>query len=147
MPSARFQHHATAVTDIETAWKWLQKPETWGGMTGVTDISNVARSGSGSLTSFEFVAVVGGRPHSGLATTIGADQPRAMSIRIQSNELDGTVAIVLTSPSEVEVLVAADLELNAKGFLASMFFSVITGVVGSGFPEQVEAFAARLAAP
>lgn len=145
MPTARFQHHAVAATDLENAWRWLQDPNTWAGMAGVRDIDNVGRSPAGDLISFEFVAMVAGRPYAGLATTLTADFPHAMSLRIKSKELEGIVAAALTSSEEGGVLVEADLELEAKGLMASMFFSVITGVVGTGFPEQVEEFAGRLA--
>ncbi len=147
MPNARFHHHATASSDIDTAWTILQDPTTWGSLAGVEKITNVARNESGDLASYEFVARAGGRAYPGVAHTTTSRRPNEMTVRIQSREMDGAIAATLSDLPKGRVEIEVMLELETKGLLSSMFFSIISGVVGSGFPEQVEAIASRLGEP
>lgn len=147
MPNARFHHHTTAPANIETAWTILQDPATWGLLAGVESITNVTRTTTGDLASYEFIAKAGGRAYPGLAHTVTSDRPAEMAVRIQSREMDGLIATSLSADDDHEVAVAVTLELETKGILSGMFFSVISGVVGAGFPGQVEAIATRFSQP
>ena len=62
---------------------------------------------------------------------------------IQSPDVGGSIDVSL-APLEIGTLVTVALTVSVDGFLASMFFPVITQALGRGFPEAVEEFVARL---
>lgn len=141
MPSQTFRHSAHSAAPQASVWASLDEVETWERIPGVDSVVSSERDEAGALKSFSFQAMVGGRPYLGRATLLERTEPERVSWRIESPDLGGSVAVGL-APDGAGTTVTVELTVTVDGFLASMFFPVITGALGRGFPEAVEEFAA-----
>ena len=143
MPSAEFEHTATASVEREIAWQQLQDPETWQGLAGVDEVFDVHHAPDGLLTAYRFQVTAASQAYEGTATTVVATQPATMAIDIVTSEVTGRIT---TNLREIEEGVAVNVvvALRSKGFLSTLFFPVISQSLGSGLPRQVDAFATRL---
>lgn len=142
VPNQHFEHSITIATDREIAWAHLQEARTWEALAGIDEVHNVKHDVDGQLVSYEFVAIAGGRRYPGLATVAERSRPDRLVLRIDSSEIDGSITVDFHEDSPLEMRVA--LYLNSKGLLSTMFFPVVAASVGSGFPKQVDEFAARV---
>jgi carbon monoxide dehydrogenase subunit G len=144
MPSARFSHQATTSADVDEAWAALQRPDTWGQLAGVQDVSSPSHSAHGLLEQFLFVVAVAGQRYSGTATTVRHTPLEEMALNIRSSELEGTITVAL-APIDASTELNVSLELAPKGLLSTMFFPAITQAIGGGLGRQVDDLAARMA--
>lgn len=143
MPSETFHHTARTDAPPETAWAALQRAETWAAIGGVEGVSDVRHDERGILRSYRFVARVGGTAYQGRAETEHIEEPRAMTVNITSDHLDGRIEVTLSGDgagSEVAVRLTA----RSRGLLTGLAFPAIASAIGSGLPENVERFAAEL---
>lgn len=144
VPSETFQHEVTIDVDRGVAWDHLQEAATWEALAGIEHVSGVKHDSDGQLESFAFVAVAGGKRYPGTASVAKRQPPEHMVLRIDSSEIDGTISTTLNGGNPLQLRV--ELNLRSKGILSTMFFPVVSASVGSGFPRQVNEFAARVAA-
>ncbi|MFO7548739.1 MAG: SRPBCC family protein [Acidimicrobiia bacterium] len=145
MPSERFTHQAVATAPIHRAWEALQRAETWASIGGVDEVFDVEHDDAGHLMGYHFHVRAAGRRFRGKATAVEAVQPGLMAVDIDSSEMLGRITVELTEASE-HTTVTVTVDASAKGILSSMFFGVVARAIGSGLPESVEGFAARLSA-
>ena len=124
-------------------WSALDDPLTWEGISGVDRVTDSTRDESGRLAAFSFETTIGGRPYRGVARPGERVEGSRVVWLIQSPDVGGSIDVSL-APLEIGTLVTVALTVSVDGFLASMFFPVITQALGRGFPEAVEEFVARL---
>lgn len=139
-----FRHAATTTADVERAWRSLQVASTWEAVAGVDHVTQPLHHDDGTLAGFRFQATAGGRSFPGVASTTLADPHGRMVVTIETSELDGMIDVRL-SPDRDGTGVAVELTVRSKSMMAGLFFATIARVVGSGFADQVEEFARRLA--
>lgn len=144
VPSESFEHRVSINATRATAWAHLQEATTWEALAGIERIHNVVHDADGHLVSYEFDAIAGGKRYPGTARVIERKNPERMVLRIDSSEIDGDITTTLADDHPLELTVG--LRLRSKGLLSTMFFPVVAASVGSGFPRQVDEFAARVAA-
>lgn len=143
MPSQTFTHTASTPVSPQEAWAALDDPSTWEGISGVDHVTDSERDEEGRLASFSFETTIGGRPYRGVALRDERVEGSRLVWLIQSPDVGGSIDVSL-SPLEAGTDVTVALTVSIEGFLASLFFPVITQALGRGFPEAVEHFVARL---
>lgn len=144
VPSETFDHRVSINADRATAWAHLQEAETWEALAGIDRVHKVVHDADGQLVSYEFDAIAGGKSYPGVATVTARNNPERMVLHIESSEIDGSITTSLADDHPLELHVV--LQLRSKGLLSTMFFPVVAASVGSGFPKQVNEFAARISA-
>jgi len=142
MPSASFRHDVYTSASATQAWTALQDPNTWGSLAGVSEIRNAKHDHAGDLLSYDFTALAAAKTYDGKATTVVSDAPNSMAVKIVSSEMDGRISIEIIEEADA-TRGTVSLSLEAKGFLSSMFFTIIKQVVGGAFPQQAESLADR----
>ena len=120
--------------------------ETWKKIPGVDQIVASEADDSGRLESFTFEATMGGRAYRGQARRRDRVEGEHISWAITSPDISGAIAVDL-EPADAGTAITVALTVTVEGFLASMFFPVITQALGRGFPGAVEEFAADFDAP
>ena len=143
MPSADFEHTAVALANRDEVWQQLQDPQTWQGLAGVEEVFDAHHDPDGLLTAYRFRVAAASQIYEGSATTVEAENPSSMAIDIVTSEVTGRITTTLSETAD-GVAVKVHVALRSKGFLATLFFPVISQALGNGLPEQVNAFAARL---
>ncbi len=142
MPSETFRHSAKTGTTSETVWAALQKPETWEAIPGVDRVIDPVVV-DGALQGFSFESTAAGKKYLGKAAPARRVEGESMAWYIETTEVRGTIMVNLAPNGDgTQVLVA--LTVEGVGTLSSMFFPVIAGSIGSGFPKAVDEFAASL---
>jgi carbon monoxide dehydrogenase subunit G len=144
VPSAVFEHTAVAFASQDEVWKQLQDPQTWQGLAGVEEVFDAHHDPDGLLTAYRFRVAAASQIYEGSATTVEATNPSNMAIDIVTSEVTGRISTTLSETAE-GIAVNVHVALRSKGFLATLFFPVISQALGNGLPQQVDAFAARLA--
>lgn len=142
MPSASFRHDVHTTASAAQAWTALQDPDTWGSLAGVSEIRNAKHDHAGDLVSYDFTASAAAKTYDGTATTVVSDAPLSMAVEIVSSEMDGRISIEIIEETK-STRGTVTLSLETKGFLSSMFFTIIKQVVGAAFPQQAENLADR----
>lgn len=145
MPSANYRHDVQTSASATQAWAALQDPNTWGSLAGVEQIRNAKHDDAGDLLSYDFTALAAAKSYDGKATTVVSDAPYSMAVKISSSEMDGRISIEIIE-EDGTTRGTVSLSLEAKGFLSSMFFTIIKQVVGAAFPQQAENLAGRFEA-
>lgn len=143
MSSAEFSHTVIAPTTRQFAWQQLQIPETWEGLAGVDEVFDVHHDPDGLLTAYRFRATAASQVYEGTAATVESTNPSMMAIEIATSEVTGRITTRLTE-AEAGVAVNVHVLLRSKGFLATLFFPVITQALVTSLPAQVEGLAGRL---
>jgi len=141
VPRETFNHKTLASAPIDKVWAALDLPETWESIGGIDRVVDSAIDTEGRLQSFAFDTMIAGNPYRGEATSARREEGRLIAWNIENSEIAGVITITLTESArgtEIE----ADLTVESKGFLASMFFAVISKTLGDGLPNSVDAFAA-----
>src|SRR5690606_10693548 len=145
MPTETFRHTAHSDAPPATVWEALDEEETWSKIPGVDRILSAERDASGDLQAFSFEANVGGRAYVGRATIAERSVADGMLERSQTLDLGGRFGVD-SQPEGDGTLLAVEVMVQGDGFLAAMFFPVITAALGRGFGEAVEDFAASFTA-
>ena len=141
MPSQTFSHRALSTAPAHEVWAGMDDVETWKEIPGVDRIVASETDESGHLESFTFEATIGGRAYRGQARRRDRVEGEHISWDIISPDISGAIAVDLES-TDAGTAITVALTLTVEGFLASMFFPVITQALGRGFPEAVTEFAA-----
>ncbi len=145
MPTHTFTHTTVTSVPVDAAWFALQDPATWGAIGGVDEVYGARHADDGTLTGYRFRASAGGRTYEGIARTTLAEPHRVMVVEVDTPELDGTITVTLEAANP-HTEIGVELTVSSKGMLATLFFPVVAGAIGSGFPRSVDDFAARLEA-
>jgi len=145
VPKESFNHTAVAAAPIAEVWAALDQPQTWESIGGIDRVVDSVIDSDGRLQSFSFDSMVAGKPYRGEATSAGREDKRLMAWNIENSEVSGVIEIALEG-SGSNTRIDANLIVESKGLLASMFFSVVSKTIGSGLPRSVDEFAAGFSA-
>ena len=140
MPSASFTHDVILSQPADEIWQRLQDAETWANIGPVDEVWDAEHDDDGSLRRYRWSTTVGLRSYRGTATTKHMDVPTLMSLALDGGELAGTLTTRL-SQNGAGTAMEVTLEITSKGALSTLFFPLVSEVVGRGLPEQVERFA------
>lgn len=143
MPGQSFYHAAATPSPPSKVWESLDEPGTWEAIPGVDRVIDPVVDGDGRLRGFSFESDVGGRKYVGEATPAQREEGRLISWDIDSSEIKGKVTVGL-APADAGTRVDVRLDVEGAGMLGSLFFPVIAGAIGKGFPTTVEEFVAGL---
>ncbi len=80
----------------------------------------------------------------GSATAVESLPPRLMVLVLDAGDVGGELRAELEGVQDTDLVVSMDIE--PKGPLAFLFFPAVARVIGDGFPDHVEEFAAGFAA-
>lgn len=143
MPRQTFAHVSHSEATIDDVWRALDRPQTWEAIPGVDRVFDPLTDDKGALRGFAFESVAAGRRYQGTATPRERVETRLMSWNISTSEVTGTVTVILGGvPTGTSVEVS--LMVESVGTLSGMFFPMIAGALGSGFPRAVDDFASGL---
>lgn len=143
MPSATYSHSTTTDATVDEAWLALQQPALWAQLAGVSEVSDTAFLGDGTLQSFRFVVAVAGQKYQGEAANIRHTVNEEIALRVDSSEMEGTLSVAL-QPSTRSTELTVNIALTPKSFLATIFFPAISSAVGSGMAELVDRLALEM---
>lgn len=147
MPSQSFQAAGFAPVDVTTAWRALQRAETWEGIAGVEAVHDSVHDERGHLTGFGFAASVGGIRYSGTSAVTISEEPNHIRLELTTSEVVATIDVRLAeSDGSDSTTVTVELAVRTRSFLAGMFFSSIAATIGRGLGATTENFASRLTA-
>jgi carbon monoxide dehydrogenase subunit G len=143
LPRETFIEEAVTPIARETAWRALDQPSTWEGITGVDRVHDPEFDADNRLRGFSFETRIGGSPYPGKASPRERVEGRIMAWDISSAHIKGWISVELTDTGE-ETTVRVTIEVESIGFLATMMFPTISGAIKRGMAETVESFAASL---
>jgi len=143
MPEATFTHSLSTPASVEEAWKALQDSETWANIGPVASVSDPQYASDGTLTSFLWVADVGGKAYDGTAETTSYDEPHRFELTMDTSEIAGDVVATVEDASP-GCMVTVSITFRTKGILSAMFFPAIKQALARGFPQQVEDLVATI---
>jgi carbon monoxide dehydrogenase subunit G len=146
MAPDRFTHSVKVDAPIDHAWEVLQDPETWGMIAGVERVYDSQHSPDGTLRGYRFTVNAAGKRYEGTASTHNADKPAFMAVTIDTSEVAGTITVELAPSNPGGTDLTASLKMRAKGMLSMVVFPVIARAVGSGFADQIDGIATKIAA-
>ena len=137
MPAATFTHSVTTSASVDQAWDALQDPDTWSNIGPVASVSDPTYANDGTLTSFNWVADIGGKAYPGVAQTTAYTKPKRFELTMDTSEIAGDVIATL-APTDDGCDVAVEITFRTKGMLSAMFFPAIKQALASGYPQQIE---------
>ncbi|NNF64438.1 MAG: SRPBCC family protein [Acidimicrobiia bacterium] len=143
MPSASYSHTVTTPQSAAAIWKRLNDPDTWLAIGPVEGVDNAELSTDGHLEGFDWYTTVGPRKITGTAKVTESTKNQSMTLSLDAGELVGDLSASLDKNGKGSDLTVS-IDITSKGGMASLFFPVISEVLGRGLPEQVEEFAATL---
>lgn len=147
MPSQSFQAAAVTPADFGTAWRALQRSETWDGIAGVESVHDPVHDERGNLKTFGFAASVGGVRYQGTASVMSSEEPNHIRLELSTSEMVATIDVHLGETAESDsTTVTVDLAIRSRSFLARMFFPAISDSIGRGIERTTVDFASRLRA-
>jgi len=137
MPAATFTHSVTTAATVDQAWDALQDPDTWSNIGPVASVSDPTHADDGTLTTFNWVADIGGKAYPGVARTTAYTKPNRFELTMDTPEIAGDV-IASISPGDDGCSVTVEITFRTKGMLSAMFFPAIKQALASGYPQQIE---------
>ena len=140
MPSASFAHAVSIDRPIAEVWTTLMVPETWANIGPVDEVWDPEFDGD-TLIGYRWSTNVGGKAFRGTAMAVGHEAPTSYVVDLDAGEMAGRITIELSTRSP-DTAMTVRLDFRTKGMLSSMFFPLIRDAIGSGFPKQIEDFAA-----
>lgn len=143
MPSASYAHTVTTSRSAADVWKRLNDPDTWLAIGPVEGIDNAESSAEGHLEGFDWYTTIGPRKITGTARVTESTKNKSMTLSLDAGELVGDLSASLDKNGRGSDLTVS-IDITSRGGMASLFFPVISEVLGRGLPEQVEEFAAGL---
>jgi carbon monoxide dehydrogenase subunit G len=145
MPADTYQHTTSVSAPPEAVWDALQHADAWAGIGPIDDVWDSEHDPDGTLAGYRWSANAAGRSWKGTARRTDASRPARMSLKLETDEMRGTITTDLVSgPAGTELTVT--LRAEATGMLATLFWGVISSAIGRGFSRQVEAFGGRFSA-
>ena len=143
MPEATFTHSVSTQASVAEAWTALQDPETWANVGPVASVSDPQYALDGTLTSFLWIADVGGKAYDGTAETTSYDKPHRFELTMDTSEIAGDV-VATVKGNNAGCTVTVSITFRTKGMLSAMFFPAIRQALASGFPQQIEDLVATI---
>ncbi len=143
MPTETFTQTASTLATPEEVWIALQEPQTWEAIPGVDRVLDPVIDSVGALRGFSFESVAAGKTYLGQATPADRVEGESMTWNIETSEINGLLSVQI-APSEAGSDLTVTLSVESLGMLSTMFFPVIAGSIGSGFPKAVKGFVAGL---
>jgi hypothetical protein len=143
MPAATFTHSVTTRSTVDDAWAALQEPQTWSNIGPVASVSDPRYTDDGVLTTFNWVADIGGKKYDGVATTTFYSAPERFELTMDTSELAGDVVATI-EPGNPGCTVTVEITFRTKGILSAMFFPAIKQALATGFPRQIEDLVATI---
>lgn len=141
MPEAVTSHTVHVDSEPSAVWDALQDPDTWQAIGPIDDVSQPLHREDGALSGFRWRTNLGGKHYNGTATMTVCEPNTKYGLRLDTSEIAGDI-LTLVTPTSDGVAITVTLTFRTKGMLSAMFFPAIKQALASGFPEQVEAFAA-----
>lgn len=145
MPSETFEHTATTPASAAEIWARLQDADTWAGIGPVDEVWDAETAGDGSLVRYRWAATAGMKRFEGRAKVVEARADQHLRMALTSSEMEGSIAVTL-EPAGTGTAVHVEMTAASKGFLSSMFWSVVREAIARGLPAQVDEFVANLTA-
>ena len=122
-------------------WDRLQDPETWRRIGGIDEIWDADADGAGHLLGFKWRANAASRRIVGTARTTEMANPRLMIMALETGEMTGGITAEI-SPEQGATRLDVTLDFTSRGMIASLFFPLISTVLGEGLERQVDEFGA-----
>lgn len=139
---ARMHHPVEVAASVEQVWLQLQHAETWNGLSGIANITNVAGTET-ALSSFDFTATVAGTPRPGRAIVKRADVNQHLDLSIEQKDMALRIVMNLEA-SETGTNLLIGLEAEPKSFMVRLAWGAIIASVETGFPAEAESFGGRM---
>ncbi len=143
MPSETFSHSVSVDAAPSIAWAALQNPETWSAIGPVSAVSNPVYNGDGTLTSFDWVADLGGKKYDGSAQGGDYALNQRFTLTLDTSEIAGDIVATIAEEHDGS-RVTVQITFRTKGMLSAIFFPAIKQALASGFPQQIEDLAATI---
>ena len=140
MPRASYAHAAVIAAPAIDVWRRLQDPETWRTIGGIDEIWDPATEDD-NLAGFRWKATAGARRITGTARVTERANPPRMVLALSTSEMTGTLVADLEAGAGATRL-DITLSFASRGMVASLFFPLISTVLGEGLVRQVDEFAA-----
>jgi carbon monoxide dehydrogenase subunit G len=140
MPRASYTHSAVIAAPAIDVWRRLQDPETWRTIGGIDEIWDPTTD-DGNLVGFRWKATAGTRRIRGTARVTERANPQRMVLALSTSEMTGTLTADLDAGDGATGL-DVTLTFASRGMVASLFFPLISNVLGEGLTRQVDEFAA-----
>lgn len=141
MPSDTFTHTTRVTADVARITSSLHDADTWRGIGPIDEIWEATHDGA-RLASFRWSARAAGRIWTGTAEAVEGAPGDAITLRLRSPEVSGTLSVTLDGTGD-GTLLRVTLDARSTGVLAGMFWSVIADALRGGFAGQVEEFGGR----
>lgn len=116
-------------------------PATWELLGPIDEVSDPVHDDV-RLVSFRWRTRAAGRDIEGTAAATDASFPEHFRLTLDAGEIGGVLEATLAGEDTTQLEVT--LRISPKGPLATLFFPAVREVVGSGFVDHVEEFAASL---
>ena len=139
---ARMHHPVEIAANVEQVWLQLQQAETWNGLSGIANITNVVGANT-ALSSFDFTATVAGTPRPGTAVVKRADVNEHLDVHIEQKDMALRIVMNLEG-SETGTKLLIGLEAEPKSFMVRLAWGAIIASVETGFPAEAESFGKRM---
>lgn len=143
MPSAVFHNTITVDAPPDTVWDRLQEPDIWRSVGPVQNLWDPTVE-DGVLTGFQWSTNIGGVVYNGTGIAVNPERPHRYGLILDTSEMAATISVELAAGNPGGTKVEVAMKLRSKGLLSSMFFPVVSRVIGNGLPGQVEKLAVRL---
>lgn len=141
MPSDTFTHTTTVAAGPDAIDAALQDPATWEGLGPIDEVWDATHDGT-TLMSFRWRARAAGRTWDGTALRTAGEVARSVTLDLDSPEIGGAITIDIAPAGDGSELTVT-LYARSKGFLAGMFWGVVSDAIGTGLPRQVDEFGER----
>lgn len=144
MPNATFTHEVHVSRSQDEVWSVLQDPASWEAIGPVQDVWDPEHDDEGTLLGYSWATSIGGKQYDGTGETREHDRPSRFVIDLDAGEMAGTISVNLESGNPGGTDLKVDLDVRSQGMLSSVFFPAIRQAIGSGFPDQMDSFAAKI---
>ncbi len=138
MPSDTFSHTTSVAAAPATIYSALQDPDTWRGIGPIDEVWDAIHDHN-MLTGFRWSTRAAGKSWTGSATRSAFVPGDSITLDLDSSEIAGTIKVELAPVADGTRLTVTML-VRSKGFLAGMFWSVISDALREGLAGQVESF-------
>jgi hypothetical protein len=109
----------------------------------VSSVSDAEYASDGTLSTFRWVANLGGKAYHGTAETTSYQAPERFELTMDNSEIAGDV-VARIEAADSGCLVTVEITFRTKGMLSAMFFPAIKTALAAGFPQQIEDLVATI---
>lgn len=136
------EHYVEIDAPVHEVWVQLQDANTWNGLSGISNVTNVAMN-EGTLMGFDFSAMIAGSARPGKAVVKRTHADKHLAVAVEHNDMDLRIVMGL-EPIETGTKLGIGLEAEPKSFMVKMAWGAIIDGVERGFLGEVESFARRM---